>query len=1374
MILTNWLKSVRRSRRITNVRRPADQPATWQLPTRAETLEDKTLLAVSGVLVGSELSVFADQGDDIRIQRDAATGNVEVVITNTGVSADTIPAVQTSAITTLNVFTGSDNNDIDLRPLTVSEFGVLTAVNVEAGDGDDSILGSSEFAENLRGNDGNDTIDGNDGNDTIDAGNGNDFVLGGDGDDIIDGDDGGDSIDGEAGVDSITGGDGADTIFGGLANDTIDGGNGGDFIDGGRGDDLINSMSGNDFVLGGAGLDTVFAGTGNDTVSGGDDSDQLDGQGGNDTLFGDAGDDTLQGGQRNDSLVGGDGNDFINSGTGRDTAEGNDGDDRVFGGGGNDSLDGGSGNDTVQGQGGDDTILGGGGFDSLLGGSGNDLIATVTINVSLLTSVTVGEGNPGDTVNAVVTVVLSSSPAETVTVRATTVAGTATPGQDFTAVDTTITFAPGETLKQLIIPIVSDDVQEGDEVFTVQLSQPTQAILGANQSVDVTIVNDDMVVPVSDYDVVINFTGTFTPAQMAAFQAAESRLEEIIIGDVPDIMVTGLGLVDDVVIDAQIVPIDGPFGILGQAGPRSFRPGTFIPSSGIMQFDIADIPLLEASGQFAETILHEMMHVIGVGTIWQQLGLVTGAGGADPRFTGAMATAEYNASFSNTEPDVPVANQGGPGSRDSHWRESVFTNELMTPQLNGGVPNPVSRMTIASLADLGYVVDLNVADTFPITGGATASIGEISVMPITPLELWNAGGNTVNISSTPPLQNANIVQTLTFDEVPEQQTDDLTVNGVTFDFKVGGVDSTDALYGTLTGPGIVNFLQPPFLEGDAAGVLTVSFATPVSSIQFGVARSQVVDVTNGLAVELFDVNGVSLGITNVDMRPQVLFTEAVVTLNNAVPIGSMALDFTVSDAVAGGDRFAIDNLSFDTVAIFTDSVTVFGGSGRDTIIGSGGNDILNGEAGADSILGGDGNDSITGGNDNDTLRGGRGDDTLNGGSGNDILGGGGDNDIVQWDGLGDGVDTITETAGVVTLIVQGDSSANNFVVDSSLSLLTISEGAASITASNVVGQVSVFGGAGNDTVTINTISDVRALILSIDGEDGNDTITGTGASLGKVSLTLSGGNDDDIINGTSSNDTINGNDGNDSLIGNAGDDFFDGGNGNDILRGSDGNDTLNGGLDNDTLNGDDGNDSLLGSFGNDVLNGNNDNDTLDGGFGNDNLNGSAGNDLVEGGPDEDTVLGGAGNDSLDGGTGRDTIRGQSGNDAIKGGDGNDSITGDSGNDTIDAGDGDDVIDGDSGADIIAGGDGNDTINGMGGRDTILGGDGNDNLIGGGGADRVLGEAGDDTLRGNGSTDKFNGGEGIDVLADAAPPEFDDANLQIPNAVLNALATLNGF
>ena len=49
-------------------------------------------------------------------------------------------------------------------------------------------------------------------------------------------------------------------------------------------------------------------------------------------------------------------------------------------------------------------------------------------------------------------------------------------GQDYVAASGTLTFAPGETTKTFTVQILADDVEEFDEVFYVQLSNPSSPV----------------------------------------------------------------------------------------------------------------------------------------------------------------------------------------------------------------------------------------------------------------------------------------------------------------------------------------------------------------------------------------------------------------------------------------------------------------------------------------------------------------------------------------------------------------------------------------------------------------------------------------------------------------------------------------------------------------------------------------------------------------------------------------------------------------------------------------------------------------------------------------------------------------------------------
>ena len=144
-----------------------------------------------------------------------------------------------------------------------------------------------------------------------------------------------------------------------------------------------------------------------------------------------------------------------------------------------------------------------------------------------------------------------------------------------------------------------------------------------------------------------------------------------------------------------------------------------------MEFDTADLARLEANGSLYYTVLHEMAHILGFGTIWEDRGLLSGAGTSNPLFVGRLATAVYASVFGTSAAGVPVENGGGSGTRDSHWRESVFGNEVMTGYLASGF-NPLSRVTLASLIDLGYTVNLSAADGYTPPGGAAIVQGGTS------------------------------------------------------------------------------------------------------------------------------------------------------------------------------------------------------------------------------------------------------------------------------------------------------------------------------------------------------------------------------------------------------------------------------------------------------------------------------------------------------------------------------------------------------------------------------------------------------------------------------------------------------------------------
>jgi hypothetical protein len=251
----------------------------------------------------------------------------------------------------------------------------------------------------------------------------------------------------------------------------------------------------------------------------------------------------------------------------------------------------------------------------------------------------------------------------------------------------------------------------------------------------------------SSFNIGIRFLGTATEAQRQAFNSARLRWEEAVTGDLEDgllqVPAASCGTdspavnqeIDDVLILVRLVPIDGEGGVLGGAGPCYVRDAAPLNTVevgdltilGSMQFDTDDLEALEAQGILSNVVLHEMGHVLGVGTLWEVQNFLTGPSlpdndadpstpNGDPHFNGSQGISAFDDVGGVTYiggAKVPVENSGGPGTADSHWREDVLGNELMTGYIATG-SSPLSVVTLASLADQGYGVDFTKADPFTL------------------------------------------------------------------------------------------------------------------------------------------------------------------------------------------------------------------------------------------------------------------------------------------------------------------------------------------------------------------------------------------------------------------------------------------------------------------------------------------------------------------------------------------------------------------------------------------------------------------------------------------------------------------------------------
>jgi hypothetical protein len=179
-----------------------------------------------------------------------------------------------------------------------------------------------------------------------------------------------------------------------------------------------------------------------------------------------------------------------------DKLYGNAGNDKLYGLAGNDYLNGGVGNDVLSGGPGADTLVCGPGRDTALADA-RDKIGTDCETVQgvpkpsvSVENVSLVEGNSGSQPVSFTVSLGQASPLR-ITVAYATANGTATAGTDYTAASGTVTFAPGETVETVDVPIVGDTTLEPDETFTLTLSNPVNATLGTATATG-TITNDDV------------------------------------------------------------------------------------------------------------------------------------------------------------------------------------------------------------------------------------------------------------------------------------------------------------------------------------------------------------------------------------------------------------------------------------------------------------------------------------------------------------------------------------------------------------------------------------------------------------------------------------------------------------------------------------------------------------------------------------------------------------------------------------------------------------------------------------------------------------------------------------------------------------------
>ncbi|WP_244457496.1 Calx-beta domain-containing protein [Roseomonas fluvialis] len=925
------------------------------------------------------------------------------------------------------------------------------------------------------------------------------------------------------------------------------------------------------------------------------------------------------------------------------------------------------------------------------------------------------EGIAGTPGSMVFTVRLLAALDDAVTVDWATADGTAQGGLDYVASSGSLTFAPGETQKQVTISLVGDAASETAETLSLTLSNAAGAPI-AHASATGTITDDDRIL-IDDVTVVEGTAAT--PGSATVTIRLAGPTDQTITVDYATEDGTAVAGVDytatsgtatiasgqssttftiPILRDAAVEGTEGFVIRLSNASGATIgddvSQATLLDDDG---FSISDISIQEGTGgsinlTFTVTLASAMA---GTTTVDYATSDDTALAGTD--YTAASGTLTFNAGVTTRSFTVPILS-------DSDFESTeAFTVTLSNATGGAGILRGTAQGSIRDDDGLS-VADVSVNEG---TGGATTA--------------------TITVTRTDTNAAASVDWT--------------TADGTA----TAGTDYT-AASGTLG-----------FGVGEASKTIEIAIA-PDAGWEANEAFRIV--LSNATGAPIVDASG-SVTIVNDDARdaPVIDVLDARLTEGNG---GAAVMRFTLGLSYAVGNDVAVSYATADGTAAAGGDFTAAAGSV--TILAGQRSAVIDVAILDDAVV--EGNETLT-----LTLSNPAGGATLGRTQATGI--------IVDDDARFDIATTDTIRAegdsGTITYTFTVTRSGDLAVAHAVRWSVVGDRGpGASANAADFAGGdlptgLLIFAaGQTARSITVQVAGDTVA-----EGQEGFAVRLrgpGPGATIGTAQAEAVIDNDDvftgttggDTLRGSRSGDTLSGGEGNDLLFGNAGPDVILGGNGDDTITGGEGADALSGGEgDRDVL-------SYAGATAGVTVDlavgrgtgGEAQGDTIDG-F-----------EILRGGSGDDSLVGDGADNTLVGGTGADTLHGGDGDDRLVGvvipedagaPDAGNLMVGGAGNDTFVVGaEADMVVEAaDGGTDtlialrsfaladhverlllgagalegtgndldnVIRGGAGDNLLRGLAGNDTLYGGEGADTLVGESGADMLVAGEGADLLR----------------------------------------------
>ncbi|MCE2398912.1 MAG: Ig-like domain-containing protein [Gemmatimonadetes bacterium] len=214
-----------------------------------------------------------------------------------------------------------------------------------------------------------------------------------------------------------------------------------------------------------------------------------------------------------------------------------------------------------------------------------------------------------------------------------------------------------------------------------------------------------------------------------------------------------VGTVDDHLVFVHVGSIDGEGGILAAATYCYERMSDNTPVLSATWIDEADVEEMLDHDALVTVAFHELAHALGFPGLWDDHDLLDTLDADDPHFEGELAIEAFDEAGGEDYDGEKVY---------SHWRESVFGDEIMSPFIYVEDDEaPISAITLQSFADAGYEVDVSRADDYELPDPTVPPPGapakdDRAVLDLSDDVVWgpvtvvDADGRVIRVIPPPP------------------------------------------------------------------------------------------------------------------------------------------------------------------------------------------------------------------------------------------------------------------------------------------------------------------------------------------------------------------------------------------------------------------------------------------------------------------------------------------------------------------------------------------------------------------------------------------------------------------------------------------------